>query len=335
PGFGGKHHPVEGEWESTWLFSYYAGYLQGGGGDAWGVAMANVSVHRYGPKPGAITKQPEPPSEAVLAEKGYLLPNGTVNPDLTFLLYYLGDYDLVHPTQVAWADWERTTWIDSGRGQIPLAWGINPGMEEEIPAIMSYMLATRTEYDYLVASNSGAGYLNPQGLSRRYRQQWLTRSGDYYQKYDIQIQGFLLNGRGNDLPLEWVNRFTSIAPNGIIAPEFELVTHWPILLNETPFTGMARETVGDHIQGSANVIHTVYQRNLAQGRPPFLAIRSSFQQPVFLHHVYNQIRSDDEQGVIIAENGDVLHPNYTLVDPYTFFALLKVWLQTKWLETTP
>ncbi|MFQ5576897.1 MAG: GxGYxYP domain-containing protein, partial [Anaerolineae bacterium] len=185
PGAGGSHSPVDGEWESAWLFSYYAAYLQGGGGDAWGAAMANISVHRFAPKPDAVTQPPPPPSTAELTARGYLLPDGSVNPDLTFILFYMGDYDLVHPTVVALAGWERSTWVNAGRGKIPLAWGINPGMEEEIPGVMAYMLATRTENDFLVAANSGAGYINPQGLSRRYRRQWLVRSGDYYRKYGL------------------------------------------------------------------------------------------------------------------------------------------------------
>lgn len=328
PGAGGSHHPVDGEWESTWLFSYYAGYLQGGGGDAWGAAMANVSVHRFGPKPEPVDA-PQPPSKTELIERGYLLPDETVNPDLTFVLFYVGDYDLVHPTQVGLAGWERSTWVEAGRGQIPLAWGINPGMEEEIPAIMAYMLATRTSQDYLVGANSGAGYINPQGLSRRYRQQWLTRSAEYYKKYGITVQGFLLNGRGYNLPPEWVSRFAQIAPDGIISPWYEIEGDYPRLVNGTPYFGMPTETLGDSVPGSAQNVHTVYRRMLLEEKPMFLPIRSSFQTPEFLVRVYAEMQAQDAAGKIIADDGTVLHPNYALVDPLTFFALLKIDLQNR------
>jgi hypothetical protein len=324
PGRGGSHHPIEGEWESTWLFSYYASYLQGGGGDAWGAAMANVSVHRFAPKPRPVATTPTTPPIADLTAKGYLLPDGSVNPDLTFILFYAGDYDLVHPTLVALAGWERSTWVEAGRGEIPIAWGINPGMEEEIPGVMRYLLATRTGSDYLVAANSGAGYVNPQALSRRYRRQWLTRAEDYYAKYGLTIQGFLLNGRGYDLPMAWVQRFAKIAPDGIIAPDFEIVVEWPLLVNDTPYIGMTRETLGDSVEGSAQVAHLAYRQALAEGRPPFLVLRSSFQTPHFLAQVYNQMRTDDVNDRIVVEAGTALHPHYTLVDPYTFFALLKI-----------
>ena len=74
---GGNHIPVLGEWESTWLFSQYGGYLQGGGGDVYGVAMANVSVHKFGPTPAA-RPMPAPPSEASLQAQGYLSEEGEV-----------------------------------------------------------------------------------------------------------------------------------------------------------------------------------------------------------------------------------------------------------------
>jgi hypothetical protein len=328
PGAGGSHHPIEGEWESTWLFSYYAAYLQGGGGDAWGTAMANISVHRFAPKPDALQAEIELPTEADLMAQGYLRPDGSLDPKLTFILFYLGDYDLVHPTQAALAGWERSTWVDSGRGTIPLAWGINPGMEEEIPGIMTYLLATRTDLDYLVGANSGAGYVNPQGLSRRYRRQWLTRTEDYYERYGISIQGFLLNGRGYDLPPEWVERFARITTNGIISPDFEIVIDWPTLFGATPYTGMARETLGDSVELSALKIHDAYKVALTAGQPPFLAFRSSFQTPGFLAQVYDRMQTDDSGGQIRTDAGTVLHPNYKLVDPYTFFALLKIALET-------
>ena len=37
--------------------------------------------------------------------------------------------------------------------------------------------------------------------------------------------------------------------------------------------------------------------------------------------------SPDRSNRILAADGTILHPNYILVDPYTFFALLKIALQ--------
>lgn len=326
PETGGTHSAVDGEWESTWLFSYYAGYLQGGGGDAWGAALANVSVHRFAPKPSPVNA-PSAPTPAELREKDFLRADGSLNPELTFVLLYAGDYDLVHPTLVALADWPRSTWQDDARGDIPLAWGINPGMEEEIPGVMSYLLATRTPNDFLVGANSGAGYVNPQGISRRFRWQWLRRTKNYYRKYGITVQGFLLNGRGYSLPPEWVARYAKLAPDGIIAPDFEIEGDAPRLVNGTPYLGMQNATFGDSVPASAAALHQAYFDTLATGKPPFIAVRSAFQTPSFLKGVINFAQTQDSTGDIIAPDGAVVHPRYTVVDPQTFFALLKVALR--------
>ncbi len=323
---GGSHSAPDGEWESTWLFSYYAGYLQGGGGDAWGAALANVSVHRFAPKP-APANAPQLPTTDELREKGYLLADGTVNPDLTFVLLYAGDYDLVHPTLVALANWQRSTWDNPARGDIPLAWGINPGMEEEIPGVMSYLLATRTPNDFLVGANSGAGYANPQGISRRYRWQWLNRTKNYYRKYGIAVQGFLLNGRGYSLPPAWVARYAKLAPVGVISPDYEIEGDFPRLVDGVPYTAMARATFGDSVPGSAAALHQLYFDAGTAGKPPFIAVRSAFQTPSFLRDVIAFAQMEDAAGEIISPDGTIAHPHYTVVDPLTFFTLLKVALQ--------
>jgi hypothetical protein len=157
----------------------------------------------------------------------------------------------------------------------------------------------------------------------------LTRTGDYYHKYGITIQGFLLNGRGYDLPPAWVERFGQIAPDGIISPDFEIVMDWPTLIGETPYLGMAEATLGDSVELSAGKIHAAYREAMQAGRLPFLAFRSSFQTPHFLSLVYEQMQADDVADQIRADDGAILHPHYALVDPYTFFALLKIALAAK------
>ncbi|MCP4707165.1 MAG: hypothetical protein GY869_00955, partial [Planctomycetes bacterium] len=52
-----------------------------------------------------------------------------------------------------------------------------------------------------------------------------------------------------------------------------------------------------------------------------------FQSPTFLWGTRDRIQAHDAEGRILADNGDVLHPNYTVVDPYTFFFLLEKWLK--------
>ena len=103
---------------------------------------------------------------------------------------------------------------------------------------------------------------------------------------------------------------------------------WPTLIEGTPYTGMAEQTLGDWVEGSAQNVHLAYREALLEDRLPFLALRSSFQKPQFLAQVYTQMQADDAQDRIVGDDGQVLHPNYRLVDPGTFFALLKIALTT-------
>jgi hypothetical protein len=249
PGAGStRHSPVKGEWESTWLFSQHGAYLQGGGGDVFGLAMANMSVHQFGPPPASRTSPPLP-SEADLIKKGYLTPAGHVAPDHTFVLFYMGDYDLAHPAYVLLANYATQPWLDERRGELPLAWGVNPALVEDMPAIMTYLYATQTDQDYFVAANSGAGYLNPDALPEFTLLRWLWRSRRYYTAYGYDVQGFLLNGNGAAMSQQRLNAFSLLAPVGLLTPDYEIDEPWPRLQWGTPL-GHSHRGAGRHARHS-------------------------------------------------------------------------------------
>jgi hypothetical protein len=327
PGAGSaRHSPVQGEWESTWLFSQHGAYLQGGGGDVFGAALANVSVHRFGPSPGQ-RPAPAAPLEETLREQDYLRPDGRVNPELTFVLFYAGDYDLAHPVYALLANHATAPWLDPRRGQVPLAWGLNPALVEELPAVLGYLYASQTDQDYFVAANSGAGYLNPDALSELALLRWLWRSRRFYAEYGYNIQGFLLNGNGAALSQRRLDAFSLLAPVGLLTPDFETDEPWPRRHLGVPLTAMQTETLADTPELAAEAIHAAYRRNLARYRPPFLAFRSSFLSATFLWGVRDRLQVHQAEGRITASDGTLLHPNYTVVDPYTFFFLLERWLE--------
>ncbi len=320
---GGQHLPVDAEWESTWLFSQHGAYLQGGGGDVFGMAMANVSLHQFAPHP-MNRSVPGAPTKANLIKQGYLTPQGAVSPEHTFVLFYAGDYDLGHPLQVMMANYADRPWQDDHRGDIPLAWGLNPGLIEDIPGVLDYLYSTKTEQDYFVAANSGAGYLNPDGLTEGQLLRWLWRSNTFYKTYGYNVQGFLLNGHGAHLSQRRLDSFTLIAPVGILSPDYQTDKPWPRLQRSTPVLGLPTETLGGTPDFAAHLVHNVYNREvLSEGRPPFLAFRSSFKPATFLWETRERMLAHDTEGLITNAQGQIIHPNYTVVDPYTFFFLLK------------
>lgn len=323
---GGQHHPTAGEWESTWLLARHGGYLQGGAGDVFGVAMANVSLHQFGPPPPARPHPPQP-TEADLIAQGYLTAEGDVVDNRTFVMFYAGDYDLAHPVQVLLANYADQPWLDPHRGEIPLAWGFNPALAEDIPAIMSYLYQTQTDQDYFVGANTGAGYTNPDGLSDWQYLRWLWRTRRFYNRYGYNLQGFLLNGNGAHISQRRLNAFTFVTPTGILSPDFQTDEPWPRLQWGTPISALPAETLFGTPEIAAATVHTVYQRTVIDaGRPPFLAMRAAFQSPSLLWGTREQLQADQAAGRIVSDDGTVLQPNYAVVDPYTFFFLLERWL---------
>jgi len=271
---------------------------------------------------------PDPPTETELIEKGYLTPDGGVAPDRTFLLFYAGDYDLAHPVYTLMANYASKPWLDPHRGDLPLAWGFNPALVEDIPAIMTYLYDTQTGRDYFVAANSGAGYLNPDALPDITFLRWLLRSRHFYRQYGYNLQGFIVNGKGVAMSQRRLDAFTLIAPVGLLTPDFETDEPWPRLQWRTPLSAVATESLAGTPDVAAEAVHNAYRRTvLAEGRPPFLAFRSAFQSPTFLWGVRDRIQAHDAEGRILANDGEVLHPNYSVVDPYTFFFLLERWLE--------
>jgi hypothetical protein len=198
-------------------------------------------------------------------------------------------------------------------------------MVEDIPAMMTYLYATQTPADTFVAANSGAGYINPDALSEAGLLRWLWRSRQFYALYGYTVQGFLLNGNGAAMSQRRLDAFTLLAPNGLVTPDFEIDEPWPRLQWGAPLTAAASETLAGTPDVAAQAVHNAYRRVvLKEGRPPFLVFRSAFQSPTFLWGVRDRITAHDAAGEILAADGAVLHPNYTVVDPYTFFRLLEL-----------
>lgn len=318
-----KHEPIPGEWVYLWLFSQYGGYMEGGGGDVNGVSMSNISVHQFAPPPPPRTPPP-PPTEEELIAKGYLTPEGDVSPEHTFLVFYVGDYDIVHPTHTLLANYSSAPWVDEKRGDIPLAWGLNPGMVAEIPGIMSYLYATKTENDFIVGTNSGAGYINPDGPSKMAFLRWLQRTHYYYDTYGYDIMGFLINGNGAAMSQRRIDAFTYITPVGILSIDIQTDEPWPRFQNGVPLSTIPILAFGGTPDSSADLVHQIYRRDVLEGgRPPFLVFRSTFLSTSFLWEVRERLQAHEAEGRVVDNQGNVIQPNYTVVDPYTFFFLLR------------
>ncbi|MBN1484165.1 MAG: hypothetical protein JXA37_05535 [Chloroflexia bacterium] len=308
-GAGGGHEPVEGEWETVWLASSYGAYFTGNLGDVFGLDMANASVHRFAPFPEQVPRLAAPSPEE-LVETGFLQ-QGRVAPK-TYLLYYMGDYDLPQTLYALMPE----LWYDEERGDLPLAWGINPQTIEIFPDILSYMVRSRSSKDYFVAANSGAGYLNPEALPWDLLESWRNHNQYYYRRLGLSITGFFLNGLGAEAPSNVVELYQSFSPDGISFNWHHLVGEWPRLQGNMPLTafpyyGMSSQDALDDWVAQLEQGYTDYQAQHGRDGPIFISFRCVFASPSFM--------------VELTEELQRRHPEreYEVVDPYTFFYLMR------------
>ena len=174
------------EWLTTQLLSSYHGVIemQGGGFSAAG----NISLFRHVP---AIEqyKQTAQPKDTAYDE------------DRIYVMFYMGDYD-----SVAWlTNVIPALWESEGRGKLPLAWGIAGIQDARATHIYNYMYQTATDNDYFVATNNGAGYLNPQFLIPENKDAayagktvpdgldaWVKFCTEKYTKFDLSATPFII-----------------------------------------------------------------------------------------------------------------------------------------------
>ncbi len=310
---GGTHTDVDSEWESSWLLSAHGAFLEGGGGDVNGIALANMSFHDQAPFPERVPQNP-PPTRDQLIARGFLTPEGQV-VDKTYLMYYAGDYDLAHNV------YGRTNEIDrSLHGpedqRVPLAWGLNPALVDVMPGIINYIMTERSDQDYFVGPDSGAGYLNPGALPDTLAPSWVAWSLQFYRRLGYSIQGWVLNGKGGKLSPKKASVFLDMGGDGISVYPPDLEGSWPRLdgpNHNIPVVAMAIPGLPWTVDEAVPLIHKAFEDYRGNG-PKFIIGRLTCCTRQEYSELTQRIQADPQNA----------EANYEVVDPYTFFYLLKV-----------
>ncbi len=189
---------VHQEWNSVNLFSSYYAQVDA---DAPGyTGLANASIYDHVPLDQNLRQN---------NDKGQ---NGEVySSDSDYVCFYMGDYD-----SGAWtSDRLPALWNSSGRGTIPLAWGIDPGLSIRIPQAFNYYYETATKNDYFVSGDNGAGYLNSIVLPTQDIPYWLNYQEKLFNEFDLNIAGFVITGFSSNLPVGFESDYSKFAPNGV------------------------------------------------------------------------------------------------------------------------
>lgn len=305
-GVGGKHWAVGTEWEFSQLIGAYNAFKDA---DAIGYgALANASFWTHYPLKDKYPQ--ERINDEELQKKGYLDENGKIDfKGRNFIIFYVGDYDAS-----AWVAQETPViWDDPNRGEVPMMWSISPVLENRVPMALDYFRETAKAKDYFVAADNGAGYLMPGMLQeprpisglRSGLDAWAKHCKRYYDRWDLTITGFVIDGTAPGLTKEGLDCYASFSPDGIVPQKCPLT----LLHGEMPILRSDDDVIADNPKEAAqHVIDRVSKRPI-----PFHWFRNILKTPTWYRDVVSELSK--------------LNPSVELLDAPTFFALYKKYLK--------
>jgi hypothetical protein len=161
-------------------------------------------------------------------------------PERHYATIYMGDYD-----SSTWASsilgmyWAQSK---GERGKYPLCWALCTGLSRRIPQLFNYLYENATPNDYFVAGDNGTGYLNPTMFEESLRPAgmpdllaaWEEHNLRYNKRFDIDVQGFFINGNAETGSASAVPRrvMESIARMTPVGASVQSVS--PIMVGDQP-----------------------------------------------------------------------------------------------------
>ncbi len=152
--------------------------------------------------------------------------NITYNSNTYYYTVYVGDYD-----SSAWLKKHiHDMWIKKDRnlGNVTMMWSINPNLSERIPVVFEYLYENKSDKDYFVGGDGGAGYIIPEGLftGRTMAFSGIQRPASYgnadktfaayskafYDRFDMKMTGFIINGEHRTLTKEVASAIAAYSP---------------------------------------------------------------------------------------------------------------------------
>ena len=234
-----------------------------------------------------------------------------------YFLYYVGDYD-----SSAWLKrwvgqyWER----DKMRGEIPLMWCFNPNLSNRVPMIFDYVYENKTANDYITAGDSGAGYVMPAALFKEgsnHRtmpdgaRNWAAYCSKFYQKFDMDITGFIING---NYPMDErvMNLFNNISARGSFHND---PRHRLTIYKGTPYVYLHNgvDARPAYVEESVKSMYSYMNDMLDYGN--FGAYRNVCHSPTELYNLQARFIEYASE-----KNSNM---KYKFVDPYTYFDLIE------------
>ncbi|MBI2425261.1 MAG: hypothetical protein HYV27_20715 [Candidatus Hydrogenedentes bacterium] len=188
PGFASSHEPVPTEWESVYVMSPYNCYQNTVSSDCY-----NQSLHRHAPF--TALRQRRPVMRTAVEDKAYVC-------------ILMADYDSTTPLY----DFLPKFWDDPVRGELPLAWGINPNLIETYPDVIAHLYATATPNDHFTSDASAAGYFNPNRVKPDQLPLFVAHNKRFFEMTNMTIAPMVLDWEEPTAAVK--DAFTQFAPDG-------------------------------------------------------------------------------------------------------------------------
>lgn len=214
----GKRDGVATEWESVDIFSAYNAVLDA---DAYGlIGYGNASFYTH----LKLTQKFKPPQPLTKKLKNKI-----------YIMFMMGDYD-----SAAWfAQMPALIWNDRKRGDVPLAWSINPLLAERAPQAYNYILRTRKKTDCFGAQE-GAAYINTNMLLDKQVFSNLPDASEAYQQFakkwynkiGLRHTIFTIFTHTANISTKSMKLFSTFSPDGVGIQQGRTLN---CLYNNTPF----------------------------------------------------------------------------------------------------
>jgi hypothetical protein len=310
-GSGGKHTPVQTDWEWARISSAYNGVIDSDPCSFSG--LANASFYQHFPLQETYPQAIPALDPASLQARGFLDAALQVVPK-RYAMWCVGDYQ-----SSAWLNrFIGEYYSDPARGKITLNWAINPNLSIRVPQAMHYSRTKASPKDFFVSSFNGGGYLTP-GMLAAPRldasipdgwDAWIAWNKPLFNKFDLRIVGGILEGFAPALNLQQISRYAEFSPQGVgwAAPD----RRWGADGNNYPFCA-AKDigSIGTPVAEAAITLMGIL-RELPSSKTGFVVLRTVLNSPSWHSEV---------QGVALAqaEFSDV-----ALLDAATFFELIRL-----------
>ncbi|MBR3844320.1 MAG: hypothetical protein IKM39_02305 [Clostridia bacterium] len=236
------------------------------------------------------------------------------DPNTMYLYMYTGDYD-----SAAWAlEHLYNSYNDNARGSIPITWSINPSISDRIPMLFDYLYKNQTDMDYFSASDSGIGYIRPQGLFQTESdrtlpdgdKEFIKISKEWFKRFDMDSVGFII-GKLSDNVCRTYNQFAPIGSNT------NDVSWTPTVYVTTPYARI-KNGIGDPAKDDATMqTATSGMYDFAQGMRDYNV--AGFRTIKFSA---SDLKRTQEAFVTYAAEKDP-DTTYKFVDYKTYFAMLR------------